>query len=192
VSDRTGGAWAVGVVLDLEFDCLLGCGEFVVESAGAPAAHGAVPDRIATFGFVVWAHRESSEHATTVTHIRRYGLCRLAWIWVGVRIRRFLRNHEPNVFPGTYSTCVFNPAKALCQPHNDSKNDLLPALGDCQPLECGNVALTADNITALRAELASLATELAQRPALPPLLQQRLRARHDDIARLLNHQRPES
>lgn len=109
-----------------------------------------------------------------------------------VRIRRFLRNHEPNVFPGTYSTCVFNPAKALCQPHNDSKNDLLPALGDCEPLECGNVALTADNITALRAELASLATELAQRPALPPLLQQRLRARHDDIARLLNHQRPES
>ena len=109
-----------------------------------------------------------------------------------VRVRRFLRNHEPNVFPGTYSTCVFNPAKALCQPHNDTANDLRPALGDCQPLECGNVALTADNITALRAELAAVETELAQRPALPPLLQHRLRARHDDIARLLNHQRSES
>ncbi|WP_020388917.1 hypothetical protein [Kribbella catacumbae] len=109
-----------------------------------------------------------------------------------VRIRRFLRNHEPNIFPGTYSTCVFNPDKALCQPRNDAKDEPRPALGDCQPLECGNVALTADNITALNAELVHVETELKQRPALPPLLQHRLGARHDEIERLLNHQRPES
>jgi hypothetical protein len=34
------------------------------------------------------------------------------------RLRRVLARHDPEVYPGTYVTCVFNPDKALCRPRS--------------------------------------------------------------------------
>ncbi|EWM19789.1 hypothetical protein [Kutzneria sp. 744] len=60
---------------------------------------------------------------------------------------------------------------------------------ESRPLECGNVAPTADNIDALGHEHARLADELAARPSLPPLLAHRLRARHGQITHFLDRHR---
>jgi hypothetical protein len=69
------------------------------------------------------------------------------------RLTRLMRRQDPAVYPGTFATCVFQPDKALCQQQRDLGGATRPGLGDCRPLECGNVALTTDNLTALRVEL---------------------------------------
>lgn len=93
------------------------------------------------------------------------------------RIKRLMKRSEPAIYPGTFALCVFDPDKAMCQPRPDQSGNTRPQLGHCQPLECSNVALTADNIDALRTEHRSLQQELATRTALPPLLLHRLRER---------------
>jgi hypothetical protein len=102
------------------------------------------------------------------------------------RLLRLMQRHEPQVYPGTYVTCVFTPSRALCQCERGSRSR--PDWGRCQPLSCGNVALTSDNIATLETELDGLHRQLDQRPTLPPVLQHRLRARCEDITRFLrNH-----
>ncbi|MFE0023323.1 hypothetical protein [Amycolatopsis sp. NPDC059021] len=101
------------------------------------------------------------------------------------RVRRYLHRHEPNVYPGTYSTCVFTPGKALCQPQYGKQGTLLPVLSRCRPLDCGNVALTDTNVAALTYELDRIDQQLNRRPALPPLPHQQLRQRRNAIRRLL-------
>jgi integrase len=98
------------------------------------------------------------------------------------RLARLMNNHDPAIYPGRYATCVFNPDKALCIRTTDTAGTLRPALGDCKPLECNNVALTADNIAALQAERAAVLDEVAKRPTLPPMLHHRLTARAEAIA----------
>jgi integrase len=101
------------------------------------------------------------------------------------RLRRLLKRHDPHVYPGTYVTCVFNVDKALCRPRTDGTGVTRPVPADCQPLECRNVAVTAANAEALRAEADRLASEAARRPTLPPLLLADLTARQRKITALL-------
>lgn len=102
------------------------------------------------------------------------------------RIKRLMKRSEPAIYPGTFALCVFDPDKAMCQPRPDQRGNTRPQLGHCQPLECGNVALTADNIDALRTEHRSLQQELATRTALPPLLLHRLRERAHRLSDFLD------
>ncbi|MFI1759271.1 hypothetical protein [Streptomyces sp. NPDC020571] len=102
------------------------------------------------------------------------------------RLRRVLAHHDPEVYPGTYATCVFNPDKALCRPRAAPDGDrALPVPLDCRPLECRNVALTADNATALTAQAERLDTRLRARPVLAPLLHADLQRRRDAIRAFL-------
>jgi hypothetical protein len=98
------------------------------------------------------------------------------------RLARLIKNHDPAIYPGRYATCVYNPDKALCVRTKDAAGTLRPTLGDCKPLECNNVALTEDNSAALQVEYEALLSQLAERPTLPPLLQNRLTARAEAIA----------
>jgi hypothetical protein len=102
------------------------------------------------------------------------------------RLKRIMRQHDPAIYPGTFATCVFNPDKALCHPRNDSRGTTVPALGDCRPLQCGNVALSDANVAALTTEREHVAQELVNRPDLPPLLTHRLRERHNQISTFLH------
>ncbi|MER5935120.1 hypothetical protein [Streptomyces sp. NPDC002054] len=62
-----------------------------------PAAHEAAA-RLADF------HQRTGFTGSVVTH--------------PARLRRVLARHDPEVYPGTYVTCVFNPDKALCRPRS--------------------------------------------------------------------------
>ncbi|MGW2275743.1 hypothetical protein [Streptomyces yangpuensis] len=97
------------------------------------------------------------------------------------RLRRVLARHDPEVYPGTYVTCVFNPDKALCRPRSVPGGRAGPVPHECQPLECRNVALTANNTTALATEADRIDHRLRARPVLPPLLHAGLARRRDAI-----------
>ena len=102
------------------------------------------------------------------------------------RLQRLMKRHDPAIYPGKYVTCVYSHAKALCA------GDAHPDPASCQPLQCRNVALTPGNRDTLAEEAASLDTALAAVPALPPLLQRRLRDRRQAITDfLVKHQPPE-
>lgn len=104
---------------------------------------------------------------------------------------KLVAQHDPHVYPGRYVTCVHNPDRALC--HNGTEHG--PLLGDCQPLACRNVALTADNLGAWQDRLhtvdTALGTALVGEQTLAPYVRERLRARRDDISRLLTPTNPE-
>ena len=102
------------------------------------------------------------------------------------QLQRLMQRDDPAVYPGTCATCVYNPAKALCRQQHDARGTLRPSLGSCRPLECRNIALTADNKAALSREAAEITRQLAARPLLPPLLQARLAGRRDQITPFLN------
>ena len=102
-----------------------------------------------------------------------------------VRTRRFLARHEPDIYPGTYATCVFTAATARCLPPSRAAASTVPALERCHPLECANVTLTSSNTAALRREHDRLENALTDPTLLPPLLAHRLRRRQHDVARLL-------
>jgi len=99
------------------------------------------------------------------------------------RLRLIMRRHDPSVFPGEFVTCVFNPDKALCL-RAGTPSDQGPALADCQPMACRNVALTGDNLAAWRQHLARLDQALSDR-TLAPYLRHRLTQQRDDIIRFL-------
>jgi hypothetical protein len=62
---------------------------------------------------------------------------------------------------------------------------LRPDIGTCKPLACRNVALTADNVDNLRAEITHIDHDLDARPLLPPLLRHQLQVRRNDIEAFL-------
>jgi hypothetical protein len=102
------------------------------------------------------------------------------------QLQRLMQRDDPAVYPGTYATCVYNPAKALCRQQHDTHGIPGPSLGSCRPLECRNTALTADNKGALSREAAQITRQLAARPVLPPLLQARLAERREQISQFLS------
>jgi integrase len=107
------------------------------------------------------------------------------------RLKRLMRRDDPVVYPGRYVTCVYNHTTALCRKRHDSRGRTIPDPADCQPFTCHNVALTADNLAAWHDELRHLDAQLADRPALPPLLHHQLTQRRDHIRDLLNNCRTE-
>ena len=108
------------------------------------------------------------------------------------RLKRLMQTRDPDIYPGTYNTCVFDPSKAMCQPRPDSHGTIRPIHASCQPLDCSNTALTTDNRAALRAEVDRIDDELAQRPPLPPLLAHRLTVRRGKITAYLARHEAES
>ncbi|MFH9090962.1 hypothetical protein [Streptomyces sp. NPDC017673] len=97
------------------------------------------------------------------------------------RLRRIMNRDDPAIYPGTYITCVHDPAKALCE---RARQGAFEGLGDhpqCQPLACRNVALTRENTGAWQGEIELVDQQLARRPPLPPLLQNRLLMRKHQI-----------
>jgi hypothetical protein len=102
------------------------------------------------------------------------------------RLKRLMRRDDPAIYPGTYVTCVFNPDRALCLKRGSHQDRPQPSLSDCRPLDCHNVALTTDNATAWRAEITAIDQQLAGKPALPPLLADRLRTRRTTITGFLD------
>lgn len=90
------------------------------------------------------------------------------------RLARLMRTHDPAVYPGRYSTCVFNPDKALCAKSRTISGTLRPLLASCRPLDCANVALSSSNLEELQQERVRLAEQLESRPILAPLLRDRV------------------
>ncbi|MEU6654026.1 hypothetical protein ABZ904_32480 [Streptomyces sp. NPDC046900] len=103
------------------------------------------------------------------------------------RLKRIMRRHDPAVYPGKYTTCVHDPAKALCEKARSGSAEGLPEHGACQPLACRNVALSPDNRAEWQAELVSIDTRLGSTLPPPPLLETRLRRRKDEITQFLAH-----
>ncbi|MFF9244702.1 hypothetical protein ACF1AY_38235 [Streptomyces sp. NPDC014776] len=101
------------------------------------------------------------------------------------RLKRIMKRHDPAVYPGEYITCVNDPAKALCEKARRGNSEGLPSHGGCLPLACRNVALTAENTSALQREIARIDKRLASRPTLAPRLRQRLQRRRAEVVEFL-------
>jgi hypothetical protein len=108
------------------------------------------------------------------------------------RLQRLLTKHDPAVYPGTYATCVYDHAKALCQQKVALSGQMHPDLANCQPLACRNIALSTNNIAAWHAERDHLNRRLTARPPLPPLLQAQMQNRRDQIEQFLAAQPPDA
>jgi integrase len=83
------------------------------------------------------------------------------------RLRRLIQRRDPHIYPGDYSTCVFDRAKAMCHPQPDLRGTTRPVQTSCQPLDCRNTALTSSNRISLHAEADNIEAQLNQRPLLP-------------------------
>lgn len=103
------------------------------------------------------------------------------------RLLRIMKKHDPGVYPGDYTTCVHDHTKALCERARHGRSERLPDHGGCKPFTCRNVALTSDNIAALREEIHRLDGRLATSPLLPPLLHHRVLTRRNEIDVFLAH-----
>ncbi len=97
------------------------------------------------------------------------------------QLHKLITRHDPHIYPGEFVTCVHNPEKALC--HTGTRTT--PALGDCQPLACRNVALTPENKHAWDQRKQDLDTALRHPEVLAPAVLERLRQRQDMIRKLL-------
>lgn len=106
------------------------------------------------------------------------------------RLKRLMNRNDPEIYPGTYVNCVFDPSKALCLKKGTRAQT--PNLTDCQPLDCANVALTEDNTAALRREADKIDTQLERPDHLPPLLRARLVRRRYRIQAFLEGASPTS
>jgi hypothetical protein len=107
------------------------------------------------------------------------------------QMKRLMRRADPAIYPGTFAMCVFDPDKAMCYQQRDTAGRKQPTTSSCQPLDCSNVALTKQNIAALRTEHSRIEHELAIRPSLPPLLKHRLQDRRERILQFLVRQTSE-
>lgn len=100
------------------------------------------------------------------------------------RLQLIMRRHDPNVFPGKFVTCIFNPDKALCLRPQTGQHG--PAFADCKPLACRNVALTQANLAAWHEHLARICHTLESGEVLAPYLRHRLTKQRDQIIQFLN------
>lgn len=100
------------------------------------------------------------------------------------QLAKLMARHDPHIYPGRFVTCIHNPDRALC--HNGSGTK--PALGDCQPLACRNVALTTDNTAQWQQQLDRIDEMLAdQAPnVLAPYVRERLFERRGMICKLID------
>jgi hypothetical protein len=105
------------------------------------------------------------------------------------RLRRILARHDAHLYPGTFTTCVYNPDRALCRGPEASADQ--PVMADCQPLACRNTALTPDNRQALADHLARLEDTLAAGDRLAPYVRHRLEEQHRATAAFLTRHTPE-
>jgi hypothetical protein len=99
------------------------------------------------------------------------------------RLQLIMRRHDPNVFPGKFVTCVFNPDKAMCLRPKATQHR--PAPNDCKPLACRNVALTPANLAAWHEHLARVDRALESVEVLAPYLRYQLEQQRDQITRFL-------
>jgi hypothetical protein len=107
------------------------------------------------------------------------------------RLLRIMHREDPHIYLGHFVTCVYNPDKALCRRQLTADGDqTLPDLASCKPLDCRNVALTADNLKALTDQLHKLETHLANADLLAPYVAHRLAEQHRDLAALLDTATP--
>ena len=103
------------------------------------------------------------------------------------RLRRIMRSEDPHIYLGHFVTCVYNPDKALCRRQLAAAGDqTVPDLANCRPLQCRNVALTADNLQALTRQLHQLDAHLAAADLLAPFVAHRLTEQRRDLAALLD------
>jgi hypothetical protein len=101
------------------------------------------------------------------------------------RLLRLMEAHDPAIYPGKYVTCIYRHEKALCRLRLGPDGSTMPELGDCKPLACQNVALTPENKAEWQVELSRIDRLLAARPRLPPVLEQRLQQRRNQISEFL-------
>lgn len=101
------------------------------------------------------------------------------------RFLRILETNDPEIYPGHYVTCVYQPDKALCHSRIGSTSKQ-PELGDCKPLACKNVALSSGNLSAWHKEIEQIEEDLSARPKLPPLLEARLLQRLDQVSSFID------
>lgn len=83
------------------------------------------------------------------------------------RLARLMRRSDPAIYPGTFATCVFNPDKALCQQHRDTRGATHPSLGTCKPLECATSHLPATTWTRCVANATRSPTSWPSAPGCP-------------------------
>jgi integrase len=109
------------------------------------------------------------------------------------RLQRLITAHDPNIHPGQYVTCVYNPDRALChrdRPGTEPGAPAGPALADCRPTRCRNVTLTPATVQALIDWLTQIDTVLATDAVLAPYLRDRLHQQRADVTALLGTQAP--
>ncbi len=101
------------------------------------------------------------------------------------RMALILKRDDPKIYFGEFVACVYNPETALCRKRIGDKAVTMPDLGDCKPLRCRNVAVTAANIVALRQHLAHVQQQLSRRAVLAPYLVDRLQRQHDELTQFI-------
>ncbi|MDJ0363414.1 hypothetical protein [Rhodococcus sp. H29-C3] len=100
------------------------------------------------------------------------------------RMQRHMARHDPNIHPGDFVTCVYNPDRALCRRRDGHDG---PSLQDCQPLRCRNSALTPHNREHMREAVQSYDHEL-DTVLLAPYVRHRLQLKRTEIADFLAQQ----
>ncbi len=107
------------------------------------------------------------------------------------RLLRIMSREDPHIYLGHFVTCVYNPEKALCRRQLTADgHQAMPDLVSCQPLDCRNVAVTADNLKALTDQLHKLDTHLTSADLLAPYVAHRLAAQRRDLAALIDTATP--
>jgi hypothetical protein len=106
------------------------------------------------------------------------------------RLQRIMASHDPNIHPGQYVTCIYNPDRSLCHRDTGATPDTStaparPALTGCQLTRCRNAALTPANINALADWLSRIDTLLDTPDVLAPYLRDRLHEQRTEITTLL-------
>jgi hypothetical protein len=117
------------------------------------------------------------------------------------RLQRLMTADDPNIHPGQYVTCVYNPDRALCHQdrpaadpgtHRDTQPGASagPTLAHCRPTRCRNVTLTPANLQALTDWLTQIEALLAADDVLAPYVRDRLHQQAAEVTAMLRTQPP--
>lgn len=96
------------------------------------------------------------------------------------QLKRLLASEDPAIYTSDLVTCVFDPDRALCL-QKTKRNS--PDLGQCDPFNCANVAVTPSNRAHWRDQITEISALLERANGLPPYVAQQLR---DTRARILD------